>query len=106
MSLHNEKEHLAVKRLRAEASASSSTASRGARAAQRNVATVVDISQGFSSQVGLVLTAHLCLIYSFCVSIEKLFSTWISIQIQWMGTHRGYLGTGIIATKMDSKGEG
>jgi hypothetical protein len=77
--LQNEKEYLAVKRMRAEASASSSTASRGARDAQLNAATVVNISQRFFSQVGLILAAHLCLIYSFCASIEKLSSTWISI---------------------------
>jgi hypothetical protein len=58
MPLQNEKEYLAVKRLRAEASARSSTASRGARAAQLNVATVVNISPGFFSQPVLDLDQH------------------------------------------------
>jgi hypothetical protein len=58
MPLQNEIEHLAVKRLRAEASASSWTAFRGARAAQQNVATVVNISPGFFSQTVLDLDQH------------------------------------------------
>lgn len=58
MPLQNEKEHLAVKRSRVEASASSSTASRGARAAQLNVATVVNISQRFFSQTVPDMVQH------------------------------------------------